>query len=168
MGSEGTGAGNATIDIGSFWKAVGQRAIAATVVTARGSAGPAGFLGLSASHVCADPPTMLVSIDAKTSALGAIRDSKHFAINYLPRGAEDVVDHFSGKSGLSGRDRFEDDKWSYLATGAPVFKGAVGVFDCTLEETIERHSTIIALGRVVAIGGEDAADPLVYFRGDYL
>jgi flavin reductase (DIM6/NTAB) family NADH-FMN oxidoreductase RutF len=42
------------------------------------------------------------------------------------------------------------------------------VFDCTLEETIERHSTIIALGRVVAIGGEDAADPLVYFRGGYL
>lgn len=107
MGSEGSGVGNADIDIGAFWNAVGQRAVAATIVTARGSAGPAGFLGLSATHVCASPPTMLVSIDAKTSALGAIRDSRHFAINYLPRGTEDVVDAFSGKGDLKGRDRFK-------------------------------------------------------------
>ncbi len=168
MGSEGTGVGNADIDIGTFWQAVGNRAVAATVVTARGSAGPAGFLGLSATHVCADPPTMLVSIDAKTSALGAIRDSKHFAINYLPKGAEDVVDHFSGKTDLKGPKRFEAGRWNYLATGAPVFEGAVGVFDCTLEEILERHGTIIALGRVAAIGGDTEADPLVYFRGGYL
>lgn len=168
MGSEGTGAGNADIDIGSFWQAVGARAVAATIVTARGSAGPAGFLGLSATHVCAAPPTMLVSIDAKTSALRAIRDSEHFAINYLPRGTEDVVDLFSGKSDKKGRDRFDADRWGYLATGAPTFNGAVGVMDCKLEETIERHGTILALGRVVAIAGDADAAPLVYFRGGYL
>jgi flavin reductase (DIM6/NTAB) family NADH-FMN oxidoreductase RutF len=168
MGTDGTGAGNADIDIGAFWKAIGARAVGATVVTARGSAGPAGFLGLSATHVCAAPPTMLVSIDARTSALGAIRDSGHFAINYLPRGAEGVVDLFGGKTDVKGPDRFEAGKWGVLATGAPVFNGAVGVMDCRLEETIERHGTIIALGRVVAIGGDPDAAPLVYFRGGYL
>ena len=105
MGTDGTGAGNADIDIGSFWQAVGQRAVAATVVTARGSAGPSGFLGLSATHVCADPPTMLVSIDARTSALGAIRESGHFAINYLPKGAEHVVDLFGGAARSHSRHR---------------------------------------------------------------
>ncbi len=40
--------------------------------------------------------------------------------------------------------------------------------DCKLEETFERHGTIIALGRVVAIGGDADAEPLVYFRGGYL
>ncbi len=168
MGSEGNGVGNADIDIGKFWNAVGARAVAATIVTARGSAGPAGFLGLSATHVCATPPTMLVSIDANTSALGAIRDSRHFAINYLPQGSEDVVDLFSGKSDVKGPARFEAGRWGYLATGAPVFNGAVGVMDCTLEETMKRHGTIIALGRVVAISGDTEADPLVYFRGGYL
>jgi len=168
MGTDGTGAGNADIDIGSFWQAVGQRAVAATVVTARGSAGPSGFLGLSATHVCADPPTMLVSIDARTSALGAIRESGHFAINYLPKGAEHVVDLFGGKTDVKGRDRFEAGKWGMLATGAPVFEGVVGVMDCRLEETLERHETIIAIGRVIAIGGAPDADPLVYFRGGYL
>ncbi|MBS28829.1 MAG: flavin reductase [Alphaproteobacteria bacterium] len=168
MGTDGTGAANADIDIGTFWGAVGQRAVAATIVTARGSAGPAGFLGLSATHICADPPTMLISIDVKTSALGAIRDSGHFAINYLPTGAEDVVDMFAGKTDVKGPARFETGRWGLLATGAPVFVGAVGVMDCRLEETLERHNTIIAIGRVVAIGSETSADPLVYFRGGYL
>lgn len=168
MGTDGTGVSNANIDIGTFWQAVGQRAVAATIVTARGSAGPAGFLGLSATHVCADPPTMLVSIDARTSALGAIRDSGHFAINYLPRGTEDVVDLFSGKTDIKGPDRFDANRWSMLATGAPVFDGAVGVMDCRLEETLERHGTILAFGRVVAITGDADAAPLVYFRGGYL
>lgn len=168
MGTDGTGAGNADIDIGAFWQAVGRRAVAATIVTARGSAGPAGFLGLSATHVCADPPTMLVSIDARTSALGAIRESGHFAINYLPAGTEDVVEMFSGKTDVKGPDRFAPSRWSILATGAPVFDGAVGVMDCRLEETLERHGTILALGRVVAIGGDPDAAPLVYFRGGYL
>ncbi len=45
------------------------------------------FLGLSAAHVCADPPTMLVSIDDNTSALTAVLESRAFAINFLPAGA---------------------------------------------------------------------------------
>ena len=168
MGTDGSAEANADIDIGKFWNAVGKRAVGATIVTARGSAGPAGFLGLSATHVCADPPTMLVSIDAKTSALGAILDSRHFAINYLPRGTEDVADLFSGKGGIKGPARFETGRWGYLATGAPVFNDAVGIMDCVLEETLERHRTILALGRVVAISDDADADPLVYFRGGYL
>jgi flavin reductase (DIM6/NTAB) family NADH-FMN oxidoreductase RutF len=62
---------------------LGERAIGATIVTAQGADGPAGFLGLSATHVCADPPSMLVSIDRKTSALAAVLHGHHFAINYL-------------------------------------------------------------------------------------
>ncbi|MBN43262.1 MAG: flavin reductase [Alphaproteobacteria bacterium] len=168
MGSDGTGACNADIDIGAFWQAIGKRAVAATVVSACGSAGPAGFLGLSATHVCANPPTMLVSIDARTSALRAIQESEHFAINYLPLGANEVVDLFSGKADVKGPDRFETGKWGVLATGAPVFQGAVGVMDCRLQETLERHDTIIALGTVAAIGGDPDAKPLVYFGGGYL
>ena len=71
------------IDAKAFWGAVGQRAMGVSVVTASGADGPAGFLGLSTAHVCADPPMMLVSIDKRTSALQAVLESRHFAINYL-------------------------------------------------------------------------------------
>lgn len=160
--------GAAAIDAKSFWQAIGQRAVGATIVTAAGSDGPAGLLGLSATHVTADPPTMLVSIDNKTSALASVLEAKHFAINYLPRGAEDIVDLFSGKSPLKGADRFEAGRWGTLATGAPVYNGAVGVIDCTLDEVIERHGVAIVLGRVVDFRADPDGAPLVYFRGGYL
>ena len=34
------------IDVKTFWRALGERAIGATIVTAQGADGPAGFLGL--------------------------------------------------------------------------------------------------------------------------
>src|SRR5690606_9880227 len=52
----------AVTDIGSFWKAVGVRAVGAAIVTAEAADGPRGFLALSATHLCASPPTMMVSI----------------------------------------------------------------------------------------------------------
>src|SRR5260370_27754231 len=94
------------IDAKTFWRTLGERATGATIVTAQGADGPAGFLGLSATHVCADPPTMLVSIDSKTSALAAVLHGRHFAINYLGRHAPAIADMFAGKTGIKGSPRF--------------------------------------------------------------
>ena len=164
---EGSAPGK-TIDAKAFWRAIGNRATGSTVVTARGPDGPAGFLGLSATHVCADPPLMLVSIDKRTSALAAIVASRHFALNFLPSEAQDIADTFGGKGERKGADRFEAGKWGTLTTGAPVLMSAVGALDCTLEETIERHGVVIAIGRVVDVLDGSAAAPLVHFRGRYL
>ncbi len=163
-----TGTSAKSIDAKSFWRAIGQRAIGASIVTAEGSEGPAGLLALSATHVTADPPTMLVSIDHKTSALASVLEAKHFAVNYLPQGAEDVADLFSGKSPLKGADRFEAGRWGTLTTGAPTYNGAVGIIDCELDEVIERHGVSIVLGRVVDFAADPDAAPLVYYRGGYL
>ena len=156
------------IDARAFWQAIGTRAIGATVVTARGAEGPAGFLGLSATHVCADPPTMLVSIDTKTSALAAVLHARHFAINFLGQEALAVADMFGGRTGVKGADRFEVGKWGTLTTGAPTFTDAIGVIDCALEKTIDHFATTIAIGRVVDYFVRDAGDPLIFFRGGYL
>jgi flavin reductase (DIM6/NTAB) family NADH-FMN oxidoreductase RutF len=157
-----------TIDAKAFWRAIGNRATGSTVVTAATPDGPAGFLGLSATHVCAEPPLMLVSIDKRTSALQTILAARHFALNFLPRDAAGIAEDFGGKGPRKGADRFEAGKWGTLTTGAPVLLAAVGAIDCTLEETIERAGVTIAIGRVVDVfHGADAA-PLVHFRGAYL
>lgn len=155
------------IDAKTFWKAIGCRAIGVAVVTARGPDGPAGFLALSATHLTASPPIMMVSIGLTTSALAAVRQGNHFAINYLPKGREDLVREFGGGGALKGADRFAAGEWSELASGAPTLVDAVGVIDCALEETIERHATIIALGRVVGFAS-GPGDPLISFRGGYM
>lgn len=158
---------NRNIDQKAFWTAVGQRALGVAVITARGTDGPAGFLGLSTAHVCADPPTMLVSIDKRTSALQAVLESRHFAINYLARDQQAVADAFGGRTEVKGADRFASHTWTPLSTGAPILADAAGTIDCILEETIERHGVIIALGRVVDwVAGTQP--PLVFFRGKYV
>lgn len=156
-----------TIDAKSFWRTLGERATGITIVTARGAEGPSGFLGLSASHVCADPPAMLVSIDDRTTALAAVLESRAFAINYLPASARDVADIFGGKSLLKGADRFEAGRWRTLASGAPVFNDALGVFNCALEETYRRDNTTIAIGRVIDLVAKGSGEPLLFFRGQY-
>lgn len=155
----------APIDAKTFWRTLGERATGMTVVTAQSEDGPAGFLGLSASHVTGDPATMIVSIDRKTSALAGVLAKRHFAVNFLPAEAGHVADAFSGKAGLSGADRFVAGEWGELATGAPVFNAALGVFDCVVDEVIERGTISIVIGTVVAARAAGEGQPLVFFRG---
>lgn len=156
------------IDARTFWGLLGMRAVGAAVVTAQGSSGRAGFLALSATHVTANPPTMLVSIGIKTSALSAVTESGSFAINYLGNEREDLAKRFGGQDGTKGEDRFKFDEWTVLSTGSPVLIGAVGSIDCRVEETIERHETLIVIGRIVDWVESRQMSPLINFRGRYL
>jgi flavin reductase (DIM6/NTAB) family NADH-FMN oxidoreductase RutF len=155
------------IDAKTFWRTLGQRAIGSTIVTARSAEGPAGFLGLSASHISAEPPLMLASIDKRTSALQTVLAARHFAVNFLPSEASEIADLFGGKGTLKGAERCTVGSWQTLTTGAPILTTALGAMDCVLEDTIERGSISIVIGRVVdvLIG---SGDPLIHFRGGYL
>jgi flavin reductase (DIM6/NTAB) family NADH-FMN oxidoreductase RutF len=155
------------IDARTFWRMLGMRAAGVPIVTAQGEDGPAGFLALSATHVTADPPAMLVSIDDRTLALKAVLHGRHFAINYLPASEQALADSFGGRGPLKGADRFEPGRWRTLATGAPIFCDAIGAIDCALTETFRFHSTTIAIGRVTAFDLSDRSDPLVFFAGQY-
>jgi flavin reductase (DIM6/NTAB) family NADH-FMN oxidoreductase RutF len=163
-----TGSSEKIIDAKAFWRALGQRAIGSTIVTARSADGPAGFLGLSASHISADPPLMLASIDKRTSALQTVLAARHFAVNFLPSDASEIADLFGGKGTLKGADRFNVGRWQTLTTGAPVLANALGAMDCTLEDTIERGGICIVIGRVVDVLVGSGGNPLIHFRGGYM
>lgn len=155
------------IDGKTFWKALGCRAIGVAIVTAQGTEGPAGFLALSATHLSASPPMMMVSIGLTTSALGAVRQGNHFAINYVAKGSDALVKEFGGGGTLKGADRFVPGAWATLKSGAPTLVESVGVIDCRLDELIERHGAVIALGRVVAYSAS-TLEPMISFRGGYI
>jgi flavin reductase (DIM6/NTAB) family NADH-FMN oxidoreductase RutF len=162
-----SGAAPKQIDVKAFWRALGARASAVAVVTAQGPEGPSGFLALSATHLTADPPMLMVSIDKKTNTLAAVLYAQHFAVNYLPRGEEALADMFGGKGGVRGADRFTPGRWKRLTTGAPILDNAIGALDCTLEDTLERFETVIAIGRLVDFSGRSDGEPLLFFRGGY-
>ncbi|WP_375688588.1 flavin reductase family protein [Pseudooceanicola sp. LIPI14-2-Ac024] len=152
------------VGIGEFWRTLGERPIGATLVTTKGKAGSQGFLGLSAAHVTANPPTMLVSIDKKTSALEGVLESGHFAVNFLPVGCADLAGMFGGK----GEKVFEEGDWGTLATDAPVYLDALGVFDCAVEKVIEHGDISIVIGAVKGVRAAGQGEPLTFFRGKFL
>lgn len=156
------------IDIRTFWQAVGLRAVGTAIVTAEAGDGPRGFLALSATHLCAEPPMMMISVDKKTSALATILEAGHFAINYLSTEQADLAGPFGGKGDLKGADRFQLGSWTTLATGAPVLVGASGVIDCQVEETIERFGTLIVIGRLVDFSATEGTTPMVSYKGKTL
>jgi flavin reductase (DIM6/NTAB) family NADH-FMN oxidoreductase RutF len=111
---------------------------------------------------------VLVSIDKRTAALQTIVAARHFAVNFLPCEAIAIADMFAGKGSQKGTARFETGRWGTLKTGAPILLDVVGAIDCRLEETIERHGVVIAIGRVVDMLDRTATTPLIHFRGGYL
>jgi flavin reductase (DIM6/NTAB) family NADH-FMN oxidoreductase RutF len=110
----------------------------------------------------------MVSIDRRTSALATIVAAGHFALNFLAHGHSSTAEVFGGEGELKGAARFRPGDWGRLQTGAPIFLEAVGAMDCLLEETIERHGVVIALGRVVAQRIDPCHEPLILFGGKYL
>lgn len=155
------------IDAKAFWTTLAERAIGVSIVTAYGPVGPAGFLALSAAHITGDPPSMLVSIDDRTSALEAILHGRHFAVNYLESEQEFLVAIFAGQTDLKGADRFDSVDWDTLATGAPTLRKAIAVLDCNLRQNWRYESTTVALGRVMDLR-RGTGRALVSFRGKYL
>lgn len=154
------------IDPGRFWQTLGERAVGMTLVTAKGGEGPAGFVGLSAAHVSADPATMLVSIGKEASTLEPVLTSGAFAINFLSASQESVAAPFMPKGERT--KRFAEPEWTTLATGAPVLATALGVFDCTLTQTVDLDGTVIVIGEVAGLSAKGEGDPLIFFRGGYL
>jgi len=155
------------ISVGAFWQVLGERAVGMTIFTAADIGGPVGFIGLSAAHVSASPPTLLVSLDHKTAARAAILERRHFAINYLGRDQQALADLFADRHSDRAA-RFASPDWTSLRTGAPVLSSALGAFDCEVVDVIERGETSVIFGKVVAWRRRGDGDPLVYFRGRYL
>lgn len=170
MTTPGIADGSSAIDARTFWRLMGLRPVGAAVVTACHEGRPAGLLALSATHVAASPPTMLVSVARSTSALPTIRAAGRFAISYLPADAQAVADAFGGRTGLAGADRFSVGRWSPVASWdphTPVLEGAVLALGCRVEAVFATGETEIIVGRIEHHHGDDATAPLVAYRGGY-
>jgi flavin reductase (DIM6/NTAB) family NADH-FMN oxidoreductase RutF len=155
-------------DVRTFWQAVGLKAVSTAVIAAEADEGPRGFLALSATHLSADPPTMMITVDRKTSALETLLSAGHFSINFLAVGQEEIAAPFAGKGELKGAERFTTATWRKLVTGAPCLDGASGVIDCKVEETVERYGTVIVIGGVKGFLAASDAPPLISYKGRYL
>jgi flavin reductase (DIM6/NTAB) family NADH-FMN oxidoreductase RutF len=126
-----------------------------------------GLTATSVTSLSVEPPSLLVCVNRSASAWPALRRHGAFAVNLLRAHHAMIADRFAGRHGLKGPARYDGASWLRLATGAPILEDALAAFDCEVEETIERHSHAIVIGRVVAVRLAKQADPLIYRRGAF-
>lgn len=151
----------------AFRAAMRKLAGAVSVLTVGQGEARTGLTATSVSSLSVEPPTLLVSVNRTASAAAPLLAERAFAVNVLRPHHQDVADRFAGRHGIAGAARYAGADWSRLATGAPVLTDALAVFDCELEDAIERHTHLIIIGRVVASRVTEGADPLLYWAGDY-
>lgn len=135
------------------------------VITAQGPDGPVALTATSVSSVSVDPPLLIFSISALSSASPTISAAETVVVHLLD--ANDL--HVAKLGATSGVDRFADDRqWTRLASGEPVYLGVRGWVRCAVVSRMDAGgSTVIAghalqanVDRDVAAG--EAGDALVY------
>lgn len=147
--------------------AMARFAGAVHIVTTDGPAGRRGTTIIAACSVSDSPPTVLVCLNRENRSNDLFVENGRFALNTLPADLQPVAEGFSGLTGLAGEERFSLGEWETLATGAPVLKGALAVFDCEIVEAREIATHRILFGRVTALRIGDSVEPLLYFNRAY-
>ena len=142
----------------------------AGAVTLIATGKPGARTGLAATAVCSltdQPPTLLVCVNKSASAHDVIAETGSYSVNILAADQQGMVAAFSGQTGLKGEERFDDELWQVMETGAPVLKDALASFDCEVTEQrqVSTHTIYIAEVRAGLMRAE--AEPLVYCRSGF-
>lgn len=119
------------------------------------------------SSVSLNPPMVLCCIARTAQMHEAILRSRHFAVNVLSAGQEQLARYFASRDRPRGMAQFEGIDWSPARrSGAPLLAGALAWLECGLAEVYHGGDHSIFLGTVL-----DAArrpgDALLFFGGGF-
>ncbi|QKJ94003.1 flavin reductase family protein [Agrobacterium pusense] len=101
----------------------------------------------------AEPPLLMISIDASSRMADLIAASRRFSVAALSRGQEEIADVFAGKGNLP--DRFSTGQWDFWPSGSPRLAGASLSLDCELVGSVDAADHILFVGAIT----ESILDP---------
>ena len=156
------------VSAGDFRGAMRHLTGGVSVITAGRGADISGMTVTSVSSLSVDPPSLIVSINRAASSWPLIKRHGVFGVNILTADQLDVAERFTGKGGFKGAERFSGAEWTTRASGVPLLVGALAAVDCEVEETIERHSHAIVIGRVLDVIASQRTAALAYWHGEYV
>jgi flavin reductase (DIM6/NTAB) family NADH-FMN oxidoreductase RutF len=157
----------ADADEKTFRDAMRQLASGVCIVTLGAGDERTGLTATSVSSLSAEPPTLIVCVNRASSSYTGLTGSGVFAVNVLAADQREFAERFAGDSGLKGAERYQGGSWRALPSGVSCLADSVAVFDCEVDERIERHTHAIVIGRVQRVLLGAASGALVYWRGAY-
>lgn len=95
-----------------------------------------------------EPPMMAVGLSIETYTHSLIKESGIFAINFIPKDRQDLIEFFGYQSGRDV-DKFKDIEYTSATTGSPILKDAAAFLDCRLVDTYALNDHDFYVGEVV-------------------
>lgn len=156
------------VSIDDFRNGMARLAGAVNVITTDGVAGLAGFTASAVCSVTDQPPTLLVCMNRASFAHRFFVENKVLCVNVLSGDQQDWSALFANRD-VTMEQRFAQVPWSPMATGAPVFDGALVSFDGEITQILEMgsHSIFFAELQGVHVGTHEQAAGLAYFNRGY-
>lgn len=147
----------------AFIDAMRSVASSVTVVTTDGIAGRYGATVSAFCSVSADPPTILVCLNAGSSITHHVIENQKLNINVLPQNADHIAQRFAGAHDDEVEDRF--DNIPLNEDKPPAISGAT-ILSCEVDQIIPSGSHQIVIGKVIAVD-KAYKNPLTYYDGAY-
>jgi flavin reductase (DIM6/NTAB) family NADH-FMN oxidoreductase RutF len=153
----------------AFLEGMSRAAATVSVVTTAGDAGRDGVTVSAMTSVCTDPgaPSLLVCMHHQGRTAQAIHQNKVFCVNVLHEERGRLADLFAGRLKKDAADKFANESWTTLTTGAPVAVDALVSFDCKLTEAVRCGSHWVFIGEVVDVLLGKHKAPLIYANRAY-
>ncbi|UQI49152.1 flavin reductase family protein [Streptomyces sp. HU2014] len=159
-----------------FRRVLGHFASGVTVVTAPGTdlpgapEPPAGFACQSFAALSLDPPLVVFMVARTSTSWPRIARAGVFCVNVLGAGQEALCRAFA-VSGARTADKFAGVPYAPApVTGSPLLTGVPAWVDCAVHAVHTGGDHLIVVGRVEALGADEAADeagPLLFHRGAF-
>lgn len=146
-----------------FRRAMSLLPTAVTIVTARGATGPAGATANAVASLSLEPPLLIACLDRGSRTLATVSEARAFGVSVLGAGQHELARGFASKAPHA--EKFRDVSHAERE-GVPLIDGAIAWAACRLQALHDGGDHRIAVGEVVAVGGE-GGDPLVFFGGAY-
>ncbi len=154
--------GHLEADRADFIQAMRCVASSVTVVTTEGVAGRHGATVSAFTSVSADPPMVLVCLNAGSRIAQQVQENGVFRVNILPAGATRIADRFAGRHDADISDRFEGLP---ISGTVPHVKGATSLL-CRLDQAVAAATHLVCIGLVEEVD-KGTELPLTYLAGRY-
>jgi flavin reductase (DIM6/NTAB) family NADH-FMN oxidoreductase RutF len=144
--------------------ALGHFATGVTVLTARAADdSPIGVTISSFNSVSLDPPLILWSLSLNSPNLEAFRNARHYAVNILAAGQNELSDRFASRT----PDRFAGLAFRTGLGNIPLIEECCAWFECSSEAHYPGGDHLILIGRVERFSEGKTDSPLVFHKGRY-
>lgn len=148
-----------------FRQAMSCLAAAVNIITTDGEGGKSGFTASAVCSVTDTPPTLLICLNRHSSVYATFKANQVLCVNTLAEHQRDLSQLFSSK--IPMQQRFEQDQWHTLTTGAPVLKQAAVAFDCKISSIQQVGTHDVFFCEVLATQQSQDVQGLVYFNRNY-